>query len=198
MVNYRRLPQFLDVLFRPDAHGQFDQLAGLVSEGLLGVKLTGSAAQLQGFSNPETARGSLQRKLRGQLAQPLGLTPYLSTRTALLLHLAANPGRTWPARSAALQDSTPRAAALDSLRATFGAEMAIAYLAATAASSRPGRLAFVQCPRPARTVQWLARLRRLNNNSPALPGWALTRCTPWAFRRQQCWGPCWRLRSRMP
>ncbi|MFC7668667.1 hypothetical protein ACFQT0_15780 [Hymenobacter humi] len=45
MVNYRRLPQFLDVLFRRDAHGQFDQLAGLVSEGLLGLKLAGSRAQ---------------------------------------------------------------------------------------------------------------------------------------------------------
>jgi hypothetical protein len=167
MVNYRRLPQFLDVLFRRDAHGQFDQLTGLVSEGLLGVKLTGSRAQLQGFSNPEKTRGALHQRLGGQPAQPLGLTALLSTRTALLLHLAADPARTWPRAGTLAADSLGSNAALDSLRATFAGEMAIAYLAAPAANSRPGRLAFVQCPAPARTAQWLARLRRLNGNSPA-------------------------------
>ncbi|WP_035560388.1 hypothetical protein [Hymenobacter sp. IS2118] len=169
MVNYRRLPQFLDVLFRPEAHGQFDQLTGLVSEGLLGLKVAGGRVQLHGFSNPETAKGALQQRLLGQRAQPLGLTPILSTRTALLLHLAANPTRTWPrpTGAAAGTDSLGSGAALDSLRATFGGEMALAYLAAPAASSRPGRLALVQCPTPARTEQWLARLRRLNNNSPS-------------------------------
>ncbi len=167
LVNYRRVPQFLDVLFRADAHGQFDQLAGLVSEGLLRLKLAGGRAQLQGFSNPETARGTLQQRLRGQPAQPLELAALLSTRTALLLHLAASPARTWPRSGAALPDSLGRNAALDSLRATFGAEMAIGYLATPAAGSRPGRLAFVRCPVPARTARWLARLRRLNGSSPA-------------------------------
>ncbi|WP_310393148.1 hypothetical protein [Hymenobacter sp.] len=167
LVNYRRLPQFLDVLFRPDAHGQFDQLAGLVSRGLLGLKLAGSRAQLQGFSNPETAQGALQQRLRGQPVQPLGLADLLSTRTALLLHLAACPARTWPGPARPRPDSLARGAALDSLRATFGGEMAVGYLAAPAAGSRPARLAFVRCPAPARTARWLARLRRLDGTSPA-------------------------------
>jgi len=172
LVNYRRLPQFLDVLFRREAHGQFDQLAGLVSEGLLGVKLGGSRAQLQGFSNPETARGTLQQRLRGQPTQALGLTGLLSTRTALLLHLAAAPARTWPYQARPrpgqpVVDSLVRNAALDSLRATFGGEMAVAYLAAAGAGSRPGRLGLVRCPVPARTARWLARLRRIDGNSPA-------------------------------
>ena len=167
LINYRRLPQFLDVLFRPDAHGQFDQLTGLVSQGLLGLKLAGSRAQLQGFANPETAQGTLQQRLRGQAVQPLGLADLLSTRTALLLHLAANPARTWPRPGRPLVDSLGRNAALDSLRATFGGELAVGYLAAPAAGSRPGRLAFVQCPVPGRTARWLARLRRLDGNSPA-------------------------------
>ncbi|WP_460619669.1 hypothetical protein [Hymenobacter ruber] len=172
LINYRRLPQFLDVLFRRDVHGQFDQLTGLVSQGLLGVKLDGSRMQLQGFSNPETARGTLQQRLRGQPAQPLAISEFISTRTAMLLHLAAQPARTWPYRvrprpGTPLVDSLERNAALDSLRATFGGEMAIGYLAAVAAGSRPGRLAFVRCPVPARTAQWLARLRRIEGNSPA-------------------------------
>ena len=167
LLNYRRLPQFLDVLFRPEMHGQFDQLTGLVSQGLLGVKLAGSRVQMQGFSNPETARGTLQQRLRGQPARALGLSSLLSTRTALLLHLAADPARTWPRPGRPLADSLGREAALDSLRATFGGEMAVAYLAAPAAGRQPGRLALVQCPAPARTARWLARLRRIEGNSPA-------------------------------
>jgi len=166
-VNYRRLPQFLDVLFRPDTHGQFDRLAGLASEGLLGLKLGGGQAQLQGFSTPEKARGALQQRLRGQAAQPLGLAGLLSTRTALLLHLAAAPARTWPRPGALQTDTLGRNAALDSLRATFGDELAVGYLAAAAPGGRPGQLAFVRCPAPARTGRWLARLRRLDGSSPA-------------------------------
>ena len=166
-INYRRLPQFLDVLFRPDTHGQFDTLAGLASEGLLALRLGGGRAQLQGFSNPETARGTLQQRLRGQAAQPLALAPWLSTRTALLLHLAAAPARTWPRPGVLLRDSLGRLAALDSLRATFGGELAVGYLAAAAPGGRAGQLAFVRCPAPARTARWLARLRRLDQLSPA-------------------------------
>ncbi|MBF9237627.1 hypothetical protein I2I05_09495 [Hymenobacter sp. BT683] len=189
MVNYRRLPQFLDVLFRPEAHGQFDHLAGLVSEGLLGMKVIGSRVQLQGFSNPETAKGALQQRLRGQRALPLGLTPMMSMRTALLLHLAANPARTWPRPAGARADSLGNGAALDSLRATFGGEMAIAYLAAPAASSRLGRLAFVHCPTPARTQRWLALLRRLNNNSPSFTNVGPYQVHPVGFAEEAVLGP---------
>jgi hypothetical protein len=187
LVNYRRLPQFLDVLFRAESHGQFDLLAGLASEGLLGVKLAGSRLELQGFSNPETARGALQQRLRGQPAQPLGMAAILSTRTALLLHLAASPARTWPAPAG--PDSLGQAAALDSLRATFEGEMAVAYLAAPSAASRPGRLAFVRCPQPARTAQWLARLRRLNNNSPAFTKVGPYQIHPVGFQESALLGP---------
>ncbi|MFD2717615.1 hypothetical protein ACFST9_02740 [Hymenobacter monticola] len=189
LVNYRRLPQFLDVLFRRDAHGQFDLLTGLVSQGLLGVKLTGRESVFQGFSNPETAKGAMQQRLRGQPARPLGLTGLLSTRTALLLHLAANPGRSWPAVSSGGTDSLGIAGALDSLRATFGGEMAVAYLATAAPGSRPGRLAFVRCPAPARTASWLARLRRLQGNSPAFTRVGRYEIHPTGFTEASVLGP---------
>ena len=189
LINYRRLPQFLDVLFRRDAHGQVDQLAGLVSQGLLGMKLDGSRAQFQGFSNPETARGALQQRLRGQPAQPFGLSELMSTRTALLLHLAAQPARTWPRAGTPLVDSLGRNAALDSLRATFGGEMAIGYLAAVAAGSRPGRLALVRCPAPARTAQWLARLRRIEGSSPAFTKVGGYEIHPVGFTEAEVLGP---------
>ncbi|MBF9220560.1 hypothetical protein [Hymenobacter ruricola] len=190
LVNYRRLPQFLDVLFRREAHGQFDLLAGLVSQGFLGMKLVGSRAQLQGFSNPETALGTLQQRLRGQPAQPLlGMADILSTRTALVLHLGAQPARTWPRPAAAPPDSAGINSALDSLRATFGGEMAVAYLAATAPGSRPGRLALVRCPAPARTAAWLARLRRLNGNSPAFTRVGPYQVHPVGFAEAAVLGP---------
>lgn len=193
LVNYRRLPQFLDVLFRPGTHGEFDQLAGLVSQGLLGLKLTGGRAELQGFSAPETARGTLQQRLRGQPAQPLGLAAVLSTRTALLLHLAADPARTWPASQrlglGPGPDSLAQAAALDSLRATFGGEMAVGYLAASAAGSRPARLAWVRCPAPARTARWLAHLRRLNATSPAFTKVGPYQVHPVGFAEAAVLGP---------
>ena len=189
LINYRRLPQFLDVLFRPEMHGQFDQLTGLVSQGLLGVKLAGSRLQMQGFSNPETANGTLQQRLRGQPARPLGLMSLLSTRTAMLLHLAADPARTWPRPGRPLTDSLGREAALDSLRATFGGEMAVAYLAAPAAGNRPGRLALVQCPAPARTAQWLARLRRIEGNSPAFTKVGAYEIHPVGFSEAAVLGP---------
>jgi hypothetical protein len=189
LVNYRRVPQFLDVLFRRDAHGQFDQLAGLVSQGLLGVNLAGSRAKFQGFSNPETARGTLQQRLRGQPAQPMGLTELLSTRTALLLHLAADPARTWPRPGRPLVDSLGRNAALDSLRAGFQGEMAIAYLGAAGPGGRPGRLAVVRCAVPARTSRWLARLRRLYGNSPAFTKVGPYEIHPVGFAEAAALGP---------
>ena len=189
LVNYRRLPQFFDVLFRPEAHGTFDQLAGLASQGLLSVKLAGSRAQLQGFSNPETAAGTLQARLRGQLAQSMGLSAVLSMRTALLLHLAASPARTWPTPASARPDSLGRAAALDSLRASFGNELAVAYLAAATPGSRPGRLALVRCPNPARTAAWLARLRRLDGNSPAFTRVGTFEVHPVGFAEADVLGP---------
>jgi len=189
-VSYRRLPQFLDVLFRADTHGAIDLLAGLASEGLLGLQLAGSRARFQGFSIPETARGALQARLRGQPAQPLGLASLLSTRTALLLHLAAAPARTWPrpAHSPAA-DSLGVDAALDSLRATFGGDMAVAYLAAAAPGGRAGRLALVQCPVPARTARWLARLRRLQGSSPAFVRVGPYKVHPVGFSAEAALGP---------
>ncbi|MDQ2771761.1 MAG: hypothetical protein M3Y54_14825 [Bacteroidota bacterium] len=187
LVNYRRLPLFLDVLFRPDAHGAVDQLTGLVSQGLLSVRLEGSRAQLPGFSNPETARGTLQQRVRGQPAQPLSMSSVLSTRTALLLHLAANPARTWPFRPGS--DSLGRRAALDSLRATFGGEMAVAYLMAATPGSRPGRLALVRSLAPARTAHWLARLRRIDGSSPAFTKVGGYEIHPVSFAEPEVLGP---------
>jgi|SRR6476661_3974277 len=188
LVNYRRLPKFLDVLFQANTHASFDLLTSLASEGVLGLKLSGSRAELQGFSNPETARGSLHQLMWGQAAQPLRLADILSTRTAVVVQVSATPANTW-GRGSSLPDSLGRAAALDSLRATLGGEMAVAYMAAPSPGSRPGRLAFAYSANPARTAQWLARLRRLNNNSPAFTKVGPYQLNPIGFTEAALLGP---------
>ena len=162
-VSYRRLPQLLDVLFQPGTHAAFDQLCSLTSEGLLGLKLAGGRIELQGFSNAETARTALHSRVRGQPLQAPGLADVLPTRLALLLHLAARPARTWPSSAA---DSSARGRALDSLRATLGTGLAVAWLPAPLPGGAAPRLWLAACPRPARTAAWLARLRRLAGTSP--------------------------------
>ena len=189
LLNYRRLPQFLDVLFRPNTHGQFDLLAGLASEGLLGLKLSSSQARFQGFSNPESARRVLQQRVRGQRPQPPALADIMSTRTAMLLHLAVAPAQTWPRPGRPLNDSQGRQAALDSLRATFGTDMAVGYLAASSAGGRPARLAWVRCPSPARTAKWLARLRRIDRSSPAFTKIGPYQVHPVSFPEAAVLGP---------
>ena len=210
LVNYRRLPGFLDVLLQEGTHGEIDLLAGLASEGLLGLRLAGSRTEMVGFSNPETARGSLHRHVVGQPAQPVALAPLLSLRTALVLHLAAAPARAWPlnapapALAALPPASSPPAnspapaappavlttpAALDSLQRSLGPEMALVYVAAPTAGSRPGRLAFVRCPRPARTARWLGELRRLAGASPAFTRVGPYEVRPIAFDEAAVLGP---------
>ncbi|AMJ65453.1 hypothetical protein [Hymenobacter sp. PAMC 26628] len=163
-LNFRRLPQLLDVLFRPAAHARFDPLATLAADGLLGLRLTGAVAELAGFANPETARGALQAQVRGQAAQPFGLAGVLPTRTALVVQLAVRPlAPVGPAGA----DSVSLRVALDSLAATFGPEMAVAYLAAASPGVAPGRLAYLRCPAPARTARWLGEVRRRTGQPPA-------------------------------
>jgi hypothetical protein len=168
LLNFRRLPGLLDVLFRPGSHAQLDQAATLAREALLGLKIEPSQLLLTGFANPETAAGSWHQQLRGQPARPLRtLADVLTLRTALVLAVAGPLAA--PSAAATPADSTGRgqAAALDSLRAALGPDLALAYLAAPTPAVAPARLVLARCAAPARAALWLARLRRLQGVSPA-------------------------------
>ena len=163
LVNFRRVPALLDVLFQPGTHALLDQALALAHESLLGLKFGPGQLTLTGFANPETAANSWQQPLRGQPAQALRpLADVLPLRTALALVVA---GQLTPAPAA----DTARAPrlALDSLRASLLPGATLAYLAAPAPGRPPGRLTLLRSRAPARTAQWLARLRRLGGASPA-------------------------------
>ncbi|MFD1875443.1 hypothetical protein [Hymenobacter bucti] len=173
LLNFRRLPGLLDVLFRPGTHAQLDQAATLAREALLGLKIEPSQLLLTGFANPETAARSWHQQLRTQPTQPLRtLADVLTLRTALVLAvagpLATPPAPTTLAVPTAMADSAdqPARAALDSLRAALGPGLALAYLAAPAPAVAPARLVLARCAAPARVALWLARLRRLTGVSP--------------------------------
>ena len=163
LVNFRRVPALLDVLFQPGTHTLLDQALALTHESLLGLKFGPGQVALTGFANPETAANSWQQQLRGQPAQSLRpLADVLPLRTALVLAVAGQlaPG---PA-SDTTQAIRP---ALDSLRATLVPGATLAYLAAPAPGVPPTRLTLLRSRAPARTAQWLARLRRLGGAPPS-------------------------------
>ncbi|MGI4872433.1 MAG: hypothetical protein ACRYFX_14795 [Janthinobacterium lividum] len=163
LVNFRRLPGLLDVLFQPGTHAQLDQALTLAHEGLLGLRFGPGQVTLTGFANPETAAASWQRQLQGQPPQALRpLADVLSLRTALVLSVAGQLG-------VGKQDSAVSLsgrAALDSLRATLVPGATLAYLAAPAPRVPAGRLVLVHCRAVSRAQYWLAQLRRSGQVSP--------------------------------
>ena len=167
LVNFRRVPALLDVLFQPGTHAQLDQAFSLSQDGLLGLKFSAGQLLLTGFANPETAAGSWQRQLRGQPPQPVRpLAEALPLRAALVLSLA---GRLAPPSAApvAIDSSARYGTALDSLQATLASGGTLVYLAAPAPGQPAARLVLLRSLAPARTTRWLARLRRLGRVSPA-------------------------------
>jgi hypothetical protein len=162
LINYRQLPPFLSVFFRPELRPDFEYLASVGDKSLLEMKLTGNRVLFNGFTNPEPARGSLHQRLRGQLAGRLRMAEVLSTRTALLVHLSAAPAALRPPAA----DTTARAL-VDSLAATLDTEAALCYLATPSPRVLPGRLTLVRTRDAARAAQWLGLLRRATGTSPS-------------------------------
>jgi hypothetical protein len=164
LVNYRQLPPFLGVFFRPELGPDFEYLASIGDKGLLEMKLTSNRVLFNGFTNPETARESLHQRLRGQPGGLLRMAEVLSTRTALLLHLSTKPAALRTPAAAA--DTTARGL-VDSLAATLADEAALCYLATPSPRNLPGRLALVRTRDAARTAHWLGLLRRRTGTSPS-------------------------------
>ncbi|QIX63169.1 hypothetical protein HER32_19140 [Hymenobacter sp. BT18] len=167
LVNYRQLPPFLDVFFRPELRPSAQVLTGLGRNGLLEVQLAGNKLLMNGFTNPETARDALHQRVHGQAAQRLGMAEVVSLRTAVLMHLGVEqPGSLRTGRPLAAPDSAT-ASALDSLGRQFTQEAALCYLAAPSPRQAPARLVLVRCQNPTRVATLLGQLRRARGSSPA-------------------------------
>ncbi|MCR5886414.1 hypothetical protein LRS06_01220 [Hymenobacter sp. J193] len=167
LINYRQLPPFLDLFFRPELRPSAQVLTGLGRNGLLELQLAGNKVLLNGFTNPETSRDALHQRLLREPAQRLGMAEVLSLRTAILLHLGvARPTALHTTRTLPAPDSAT-ATALDSIARQLTDEAALCYLAAPSARQAPARLVLVRCADPARVALALGQLRRARGASPA-------------------------------
>ena len=171
LLNQRRLPQLLGVLFRSELTPEMAAVASLARNELTEMRLAGNKVVFQGFANPETARGSLHQRLQGQPAQRLRMAEVLPLRAALVIHLGLGPvtalrGTRPPAGAT---DSLAPAASplLDSLRGQLSREVALCYLSTNSARVRPGKLALAYTADPARVTTLLGRLRRAVGASPS-------------------------------
>jgi hypothetical protein len=161
LLNFRRLPGLLDVLFQPGTHARLDQALALVRDSWLGLRLGPGQLTCTGFANPETATGAWQAQLSGPPTQTLRpLAEVLPQRTALLLAVDSR------LPLAAAPDSATRPA-LDSLRATLQPGAALVWLSAPSPGSPPAPVLVLRCRVPGRAASWLAHLRRAARVSPA-------------------------------
>ncbi|TDN38512.1 hypothetical protein E4631_17320 [Hymenobacter sp. UV11] len=169
LVNFRRVPALLDVLFQPGTHAQLDQVLALAHDGLVGLKFSPGQLALSGFANPETAANSWQQYLRGQPAQALRpLADVLPLHAALVLAVAGQlPPTPPPAADSAARRPASYGPALDSLRASLVPGAALVYLTTPAPGVVPAQVLVARCRSVAATGRWLARLRRLGGSSPA-------------------------------
>ncbi|SHI81460.1 hypothetical protein SAMN02745146_1590 [Hymenobacter daecheongensis DSM 21074] len=170
LINYRRMPQFLGLFFRSEIGAGLAGVTSLARNGQFEMKLAGNKVVFNGFANPETARGSLHQRLRGQLARRLRMADVLSVRTAVLVHLGQGPvaglrevRRPLPAADSLTAGTGPL---VDSLAAGLAQEAALCYLASPSARSRPAKLALAYCLNPLQTATWLGQLRRQTGASP--------------------------------
>ncbi|GGF10274.1 hypothetical protein [Hymenobacter cavernae] len=169
LINYRRLPQFLGLFFRPDLASGITTLTSLSSSGQLEMKLAGNKVLFNGFANPETARGSLHQKLRDQPAQRLRMADVLSIRTAVLVHLGLGSVAALRTPPALPPDSISLRTAplVDSIAASLEQEAALCYLASASPRQSPAKLALAYCANPTRAAIFLGQLRRAVGASPS-------------------------------
>jgi len=161
LVNFRRLPGLLDVLFQPGTHARLDQALALARDGLLGLRLGAGQLVGTGFANPETTPAAWQSALSRQPPQALRpLAEVLPLRTALVLALAGRLPQV-PATDSAARPL------LDSLRATLLPGGTLVWLAAPSPGAAPGPVLLLRSRAPGRTATWLGRLRRAASSSPA-------------------------------
>ncbi|NVO32014.1 YncE family protein [Hymenobacter lapidiphilus] len=170
LLNQRRLPQLLGVLFRSELTPEMAAVASLARNELTEMRLAGNKVVFRGFANPEMAQGSLHQRLLGQPAQRLHMAEVLPLRAALVIHLGLGP-------VTALRGTRARAAPdslgsgvpplLDSLRGQLSREVALCYLSTNSARVRPGKLALAYTANPARVTTLLGQLRRAVGARPS-------------------------------
>ncbi|WP_345162882.1 hypothetical protein [Pontibacter saemangeumensis] len=155
-VNYRMLPDFLNLFLKEEVMPEVRYLSSLSQNALLELKLERDKIFLSGFSSPEMLKNSLHQVMQPEKPQPLGVKAYLPSRTALLLHFGLDEiERLGMPRQ---ENKSVYAATVDSLAQSLSEEAAIAYLESASINATPEKVAFAHVADPAATAALLSSL----------------------------------------
>lgn len=154
-VNYRALPDLLGLFVQENIMPQVRYLSSFCRNAMLELKLDRNKVFLNGFSNPETLKGSFQSQLQPSRPRPLEIKQLLPTRTAMLLHFGV--GEVSRLRSASITDAF--SPAIDSLARSFSGEVALAYMESYNINTSPDKLMIARMESSAKTA---SRLKTLN------------------------------------
>jgi hypothetical protein len=160
-INYRHLPQFLNIFLQDKVMPEVRYFASLNRSSMLGFKQQQGEFLVNGFSNPEPLSDSFFNRIKGQTPQPFELRNYLPVRTALLVHLGLNQvaaARHWFPQDKNGGWSAPQVAWADSLAGSFAQELGIAYLETKEDARDSEKIVFARTPRPQQTQQLLDNL----------------------------------------
>ncbi|MFD3002519.1 hypothetical protein ACFS7Z_19260 [Pontibacter toksunensis] len=155
-VNYRALPELLGLFLADEVMPEVRYLSSLCQSAMLQLKLSRDKIFLNGFSVPESLKGSLHQAMQPQKPQPLGVKAYLPTRTAMLLHFGLEDIERL--RLPQPQKQAAYAATIDSLADSFSQEAALAYLETNSINAKPEKVAFIHLSNPALTASLLKSL----------------------------------------
>ncbi|RDV14634.1 hypothetical protein DXT99_13265 [Pontibacter diazotrophicus] len=157
-VNYRVMPEFLGLFLDDEVMPEVRYLSSLCENAMLQLKLERDKVFLNGFSVPETLKGSLHQVMQPQKPQPFGVKAYLPGRTAMLLHFGLEEVERM--RLPQQQNGAAYAATVDSLAGSFSLEAAMAYLETNSINAEPEKVAFVHLADPDVTESLLTNLSR--------------------------------------
>lgn len=160
-VNYRHLPQFLNIFLQDKVMPDVRYFASLGRTSMLGFKQRQGEFLVNGFSNPEPLSDSFFNRIKGQAPQPFALRNYLPLRTALLVHLGLDQvaaARHWYPQQKKPEWPALQVAWADSLGRSFRQELGIAYLEANQHNGDSEKIVFARSPDPGRTQQLLSSL----------------------------------------
>lgn len=160
-VNYRHLPQLLNVFLKEELMPDVRYFSSLGRSAMLGFRQQQGLFLLDGISRPEPFSDSFYNRIKDQAPQPFGLSRFLPVRTALLLHLGLEQVKSARHRYLPIQkQSWPAAqtAWADSLVGSFQQELGIAYMESNRDPRNSEKILFARTSQPARTQQLLNSL----------------------------------------
>ncbi|NDK57089.1 hypothetical protein [Pontibacter fetidus] len=176
-VNNRELPDLLNLFLKDDVMPQVQYLSSLCRSGMLQLKLEDDKIFLNGFSNPEKLKGSLNNNLAAVKPKPILVKEFLPTRTAVMLHFGVQQIARIKQQK---QNTAPTNATIDSLATTFKQELVLAYLESNSTRTSPEKVVFARSGNKAQTLQLLQKL-----NTQAAPKSRLYAGVYGGFRIQQ-------------